>query len=166
MRRFLETRDDVIYTGMDIVPDLIKLHRKMFKSKNWTFLNADVVTSSIGSYDIILCRHMMMHLFAADVQRLLMKFSGSGSRYLFTTSHMTRGANKELTRVPGRFRFLNLELPPYSLSSGMCMVPEDRPANLFMVLYELPLKQYRPCRNSSSYLEYIKNTIHSCTKWI
>ncbi len=36
--RFLVTRDDVDYTGVDIVPELIESHRVTYKQFPWTFL--------------------------------------------------------------------------------------------------------------------------------
>jgi len=44
MSRFLQTRDDVDYTGMDIVGDIIKHHRAEFSDRPWKFLNVDVVS--------------------------------------------------------------------------------------------------------------------------
>ena len=37
MPRFLDTRDDVDYTGMDIVPEIINTHKKKFSKKPFRF---------------------------------------------------------------------------------------------------------------------------------
>ena len=64
MFRFLQTRDDVIYTGIDIVPDLIKRHKQNFKGHdNWRFVLHDAVQNRLNeSYDLILVRHLLQHL--------------------------------------------------------------------------------------------------------
>ena len=43
MRRFLLSRDDIIYTGVDIVPFLIDEHKKTFQNTSHTFINANIV---------------------------------------------------------------------------------------------------------------------------
>ena len=45
--RFLVSRDDIIYTGMDIVPALIEKHKKTFLNTAHTFINANIVKVSI-----------------------------------------------------------------------------------------------------------------------
>ena len=47
MSRFLVSRDDIIYTGMDIVPALIEKHKKTFQNTFHTFINANIVKVSI-----------------------------------------------------------------------------------------------------------------------
>ena len=37
MPTFLEGRNDIIFTGFDIVPENIQQHRNMFKHQNWSF---------------------------------------------------------------------------------------------------------------------------------
>ena len=47
MSRFLASRDDVIYTGMDIVPALIEKHKQTFKNTPHNFINANIVKVSL-----------------------------------------------------------------------------------------------------------------------
>lgn len=43
MERFLMDRDDVDYTGMDIVPDLIASHRKQYSNTKWKFIDGNIL---------------------------------------------------------------------------------------------------------------------------
>ena len=58
MGRFLQSRTDVEYTGMDIVGEVIDHHRKMFSDRPWKFLNVDIVSEPIDvtEYDLIMMR--------------------------------------------------------------------------------------------------------------
>ncbi len=70
MHRFLQTRNDILYTGMDIVPELIEQHKKTYSHfTQWQFVHQDVLESVIGQYDLILSKEMMQHLYLADVNR-------------------------------------------------------------------------------------------------
>lgn len=58
MHRFLQTRDDVMYTGMDIVPELVQHHRRTYPEDqypNRRFLHADAVTvRKLGTYHVVM----------------------------------------------------------------------------------------------------------------
>jgi len=77
MSRFLDTRPDVNYTGYDIVDKLIVNHRQKFSDKSWTFERRDFVVDemAVSQYDLILVRHVLMHLRHADVLSVLSKLS-------------------------------------------------------------------------------------------
>ena len=47
MSRFLISRDDITYTGIDIVPTLIEKHKKTFENTPHTFINANIVKVSV-----------------------------------------------------------------------------------------------------------------------
>ena len=68
MSRFLETRDDVDFTGFDIVPEIIKHHVQKFSNRPWKFYLEDIVQrKQIASYDIIVARMIFQHLYDKDV---------------------------------------------------------------------------------------------------
>jgi len=174
MHRFLKTRDDVDYTGMDIVPELISNHSKSFKKYPWKFIHQDIVEQPLNeSYDIILCRMMLQHLYTPDVLKVLKRFSDSGSRNLLTTNFYTFGDNADLPQSlwKGRVRCLNLEIPPFSLAPPKCMFRDGEEDDLngrfhFLGLWDLPLRKIRKCSEKASFNLPRRNiTIYSCTKW-
>ena len=147
MQYFLKTRDDVDYTGMDIVPELITEHKKSFANEPWTFIQQDVVLQPLNtSYDLIHNRQMLFHLKSQDIFTALKHFSESGSKYLITSSHSIVDTNTELNYNRRKannfpFRFLNLELPPYSLAPPLCYWRDEAP--IFGLLYALPLQRVK-----------------------
>ena len=173
MSRFLKTRDDVHYTGLDIVPGLISRHQKDFVGQsNWTFRVQDIVHNGLNeSYDLILCRMMLQHLFNQDVLTVLKHFSQSGSRFLLTTSFSRASANVELPVVNTRFRELNLELPPVSLIPPVCFLrdgerDDHHGRNHFLGLWPLPIRRVKLCNSTSSFrVPGFGVDFFSCTKW-
>ena len=174
MPKFLRTRDDIDYTGIDIVPDLIDDHLKKYRSESWKFRLVDVLdTQKIEQYDLIFCRMLMQHLYFADVLKLLHIFSKSGSKYLLTTTFVTTSMNDDLYMDdnPGRVRPLNLQLPPISLPPPLCVQRDGPGGSVFegwshqLGLWKLPVPQLTSC----DYIYYIslrhsQFNIYSCSQ--
>jgi len=183
MSRFLQTRDDVDYTGVDIVPAIIHHHQQRFASYGWHFYEWDVVRDGLefsnATFDLILCRTLLQHLYTADVLRTLAHFSSAPIKYrqrvfLLTTSFSRHPRNEELESTddnPGRFHRLNLELPPISLVPPLCLVrdgpPDARQAwVLFLGLWELPLHKVSHCSPYATVtLKNSGQTLTSCVDW-
>ena len=154
MSRFLQGRRDVNYTGMDIVPSLIDNHKSAFKKEPYlSFIHQDIVKTPLHhGYDLILCRHMLQHLTTSDVIKVLSHFSNSGSLYLLTTTMPVSSKTNLLSLRGGRYRNLNLEIPPVQLEPPLCLV-HDGPVHgssipwlLYLGLWKLPLGQVTPCK--------------------
>ena len=183
MSRFLQTRNDVVYTGIDIVPDIIRHHQQKYARFGWHFYEWDVVHDGLefsnASFDLILCRAMLQHLFTADVLRTLGHFSTAPFKYrqrvfLLTTSFSKHPRNEELEITganPGRFHKLNLELPPVSLVPPLCLVRDGPPDAregwmLFLGLWELPLYKVTHCWPFAKFtLSNSGQTLSSCVDW-
>lgn len=143
MTYFLNTRSDIDYTGMDIVPELIEKHKRMYADKsNIHFEHFDIVKSKLDhSYDFIICRMMLQHLLNADVLKALSHFSSSNSVYIGATTFPEVEKNEELIPLGGRLRFLNLEKAPVNLSPPICTFPEPLFPNHHFAIWKLPLFQ-------------------------
>lgn len=175
MSRFLKIRDDVDYTGIDIVPELIRHHQETFKSYPWKFQLRDLVASPLNeTYHLILCRTLLQHLYNYDVMKLLSHISISGSAFLLSTSFFRHKENQELvgdSENPGRFRRLNLELKPIALTPPQCMFRDGPPDayegwDHFLALWRLPLRKLRRCKVPTEFgLRPVNMKIFSCTNW-
>lgn len=175
MSRFLETRDDVEYTGFDIVPDVIAHHKTRYKGRGWVFHNVDILTEPIsGVYDLILCRAMLQHLVTNDVRKVLKKISLSQGSYVLVSTFSSQHFNEELDRSisnPGRSRKLNLEIAPFSLTPPLCLTRDGPPSDFegwehFMGLWKLPLMQIAGCKTVKEFkLMGTNKLIYSCIEW-
>ena len=150
MNRFLQLRPDIDYTGMDIVPHLIKNHATAFESDSrLNFTLQDIVETPLDqAYDIIFCRMMMQHLSQQAFMAVLSHFSNSGSHYLLTTTHAADQGLRAIKLSGERYRPVNLEIPPAQLSPPLCMT-RDGPStpnhpDQFLALWKLPLRQVLP----------------------
>jgi Methyltransferase domain len=102
----------VSYTGMDIVPDLIKSNAMKFGGENRQFNVADLVEDKLPKTDLIFCRDCLVHLSFKDIKAALANMKRSQSTYLLTTS-FTDHSNFDI--VTGNWRQINLQANPFNL---------------------------------------------------
>ena len=146
MPYFLEARKDVVYTGADIVPDIVTHHKKRLTLKrfrNAEFIEHDVVSTPLNrSYDIVLVRDVLQHLWMVDAMMALKRVSDSGSKFLLATTFpdtfMNMDVNKEAIGG-GRKASYNLEQSPFSLVAPVCSSYDWNVEHIS--LWRLPLKQ-------------------------
>jgi hypothetical protein len=100
------------YYGIDIVPQIIKSNQDSYPSDKLQFKVLDLVREIVPRADLVLCRHLLIHLPLRDCLRVLRNFKKSGARYLLITTQPEIRANKEIL-FTGGFRPLNLEIAPF-----------------------------------------------------
>ena len=143
MKSFLMSRTDIQYHGMDIVPDLINHHIKMYGHvKRLRFSVSDIVTQTLDkSYDLILSRDLLQHLTIKDAGEVLKRFSDSKSRFLLVTTHpdTVHNTDVQLNQLGGRFSRYNLQAEPFSLAPPTCSSYDYNREHL--ALWSIPLQQ-------------------------
>jgi len=143
MQYALAARSDVRYTGADIVPDIIAHHRKKLRRlRNAEFVEHDVVSQHLNhSYDIVILRDVLQHLWMADAMLALRRISESGNKFLLVTTFPDTVVNVDVNKesLGGRKSSYNLELLPFSLESPVCSSYDWNTEHIS--LWKLPLKQ-------------------------
>lgn len=144
MSRFLETRDDVVYTGVDIVPELISHHQRRFdRLARAQFIHWDIVRAPLvnHSFDLVLCRDMLQHLWKVDAMTALHNIAQSGASFLLVTTFPDTTHNGEVEKdALGARKFsYNLEHDPFLLESPICTSYDWNVEHL--ALWHLPLQQ-------------------------
>ena len=114
---------NVIYTGADIVPDIIKNNQR-YKTKNICFKKMDILNTQLPQVDLILCRDLFVHLTYDQIFIALENIRKSGSKYLFVTSYKGRSNNTNINEI-GRWRSLNMEIEPFSLDDPVDEIFEN-----------------------------------------
>jgi hypothetical protein len=137
--RLVAFNASVSYTGWDIVPALIRMHRE----HDWadaapmaerTFEVRDAVLDSPPRVDLIMIKDVLEHLLLVDVKRALTNVWESGSRYVLLrridyamTAHAfaagtgmrsqvnTDTSNTAYALPGGGYRYLDFMAPPFNL---------------------------------------------------
>jgi len=69
-RRIVEATG-VVYTGIDVVPELIEHHRNTVKSPGVNFQCADITSDPLPSADLCLIRQVLQHLSNPEISKVL-----------------------------------------------------------------------------------------------
>jgi hypothetical protein len=124
----------VNYLGMDIVRDLIDRNNELYGSETVKFSHGNIIAGPVPEADLIICRDCFIHLSFRDTARAIENFKASNSRYLLTNSYPEVERNEDITT--GRWRFINLSLPPYNYPTPSLKIEETEPGKE-MWLWEL-----------------------------
>lgn len=110
------------YRGLDIVPQLIEQNKQRFANEKISFEVTDLVKHVPPRADLILCRHLLIHLPFEDCLRVLRNFKDSGSRYLMITNQPVE-RNEEII-FTGSYRPVNLLLPPFNFPQPLWSIDD------------------------------------------
>lgn len=105
---------EIHYVGADVVTDLITSNARAHGSSRRQFIAADLTRDTLPSADLVLCRHLLIHLSFSQGLSVLDNFRRTGARHLLVTTDPTVRKNREVLHTGG-FRPLNMELPPFNL---------------------------------------------------
>jgi SAM-dependent methyltransferase len=101
----------VAYIGADFLPELIEANERRYAQPGREFRVLDLLTSSLPSVDLILCRDCLVHLSFSDVERAIANIRAARPTYLLTTTFPEQRTNEEIRT--GDWRPLNLQAPPF-----------------------------------------------------
>jgi hypothetical protein len=126
------------YFGIDIVRPLIENNASLYGNSERQFLLCDLVNDELPRTDLILCRHLLIHLTFEEGLRVLRNFQRTGARYLLISDQPQVATNNKILRT-GSFRPLNLRLPPFSLPAPAEYLDDssDGDGSAILALYSL-----------------------------
>jgi hypothetical protein len=133
-------KSNIIYTGGDVVQQLIDGNNQKYRGENITFKVLDITKDHLPQVDMIFCKDCLQHLSFDNVRKALINFKESGSKYLLTTSYPLTWRNWDI--LDGDYRPLNLRIKPFKLPKPICKIRETshvegNEKDKYMLLYEL-----------------------------
>lgn len=118
--------EGIAYHGIDIVPGIIeanvRLHAKP-GARSFSCMDLASPDAALPRADVVVCREMLAHLPLRDALLVLRNFAESGSTRLLATTFTAHGTNADC--IPGFWRKLNLEKPPFSFPPPERSIRED-----------------------------------------
>lgn len=115
----------ILYLGIDIVPQLIERNKKSLSLNRINFKKLDIITEKLtDTADIILCRDLLVHLTFEEIQKVLINFYQTGSKYLLCTTFTKLQINIDIRPDIFSWRPLNLEKSPFIFPSPIEIINE------------------------------------------
>jgi glycosyltransferase involved in cell wall biosynthesis/SAM-dependent methyltransferase len=103
----------VLYTGADVVFDVVLENRLRHGGPRRRFLYRDLTRDPLPRADLVLCRDVLIHFPDEDLIPAMQAIVDSGARYLLAGTFLARTENPPI--VLGDWRPLNMQLPPLSM---------------------------------------------------
>jgi hypothetical protein len=132
---------DFIYTGIDVVDDLITKNIENFGSNSKiNFICKDITeVSDFDNYDFVLMRDFFIHLPFSQIKKILNNIKKSKCKYFAFNSYEKVDLNKEISI--GQHRKLNFLKDPFNLGVPFYKFQEINNQNLpdednFIYIYE------------------------------
>lgn len=110
------------YLGCDIVARLIEENSKRWGKEGVRFAHLDLLSGSLPTADLLLCRDCLVHFSFEDIAKALSNIKRSEAKYLLTTTFTQEPVNRDI--ATGMWRPLNLEIPPFSLPPPLTTIVE------------------------------------------
>ncbi|MBY0406992.1 MAG: class I SAM-dependent methyltransferase, partial [Rickettsiales bacterium] len=134
--------ENVVYTGTDLLPDIIALCEK-YQTPQTRFRVEDIVETTPALAALVLARDVFTHFPHADILAALAHIRESGSTYFACTTHTAEGlkpslhaymrehTNKDIN--PGEWRPVDLRAAPYRFPPPLYILPETDPGKSLMI---------------------------------
>jgi hypothetical protein len=116
---------DIHYTGLDIVPDLIKDTQAKYGNDQYRFAVADITKDRLPKADLLFCRDCLFHLSYKDISSFFKNFLESEIPYLLTTTHYNKDQFINSDIRTGSFRSIDLFSAPFNLPKNVLYRIED-----------------------------------------
>lgn len=128
--------ENVNYEGWDIVEEIIEKNKKSFSSSRMNFYCKDVLQNSIGKFDLIICKDLLIHFPLDAIWNFLEKICASKSKYFFTTKIVSNQLINQGAEDFGLYNYIDFEKPPFNFPRPLFSSPEGE-INKFMILYKI-----------------------------
>lgn len=145
MDTLLKEIDYDSYLGVDIVDSLIVENNKKFGTRKIKFISKDIVNENldfINNSDLILIRHVFIHLKNSNINAVLNKIKKQNFKFLGITSDPKILTNKDL-KTEGRYRDINLFIKPFNLKNYHQIIHESKKGikdNVNLNVYDTKIK--------------------------
>jgi hypothetical protein len=111
-----------LYTGGDILPEIIDQNNRLYGSDRRKFIRIDLIQDQLPNADILFCRDCFVHLSYGDILSAIANIRRSNITYLLTTTFPQCDENQDI--VTGDWRIINLEKPPFSYPKPISLINE------------------------------------------
>tara|TARA_B110000259_G_C13978819_1_gene387804 strand:+ start:468 stop:1160 length:693 start_codon:yes stop_codon:yes gene_type:complete len=135
--------NDLRYTGVDIVEEIIKNNNQKYRQKNINFKVLDILNNNLGNYDLIFNRDCLIHFNDKEIFQVLKNISKTKSKFFATTTYLNSKVNNE-SKLVDNWRPLNLMINPFNLKNPIEILDDGSNENTTtaskkILIYKLPI---------------------------
>jgi SAM-dependent methyltransferase len=109
--------DGVQYTGIDVVPSVVKSNRKIYQKRNIHFIEGDAIHMNLPVADLLICKDVLQHLTNEDIFQFIRQFPKF--KHCLITNDLENFSTPPVININlkerGGCRQLDLTQPPFNL---------------------------------------------------
>jgi hypothetical protein len=121
MKDFMRLNHQILYTGYDVVEDIIEINNQNYSANNIKFFTKDIVeVEDYGSFDLVFIRDFFIHISNKEIIRVINNLKNSNVKFFAFSSHnftfssnQKHGLNSEVAL--GQHRKLNMCIEPFNM---------------------------------------------------
>jgi glycosyltransferase involved in cell wall biosynthesis len=117
-------QDIDLYTGIDIVEDLIQNNNEKYGSDKIGFIKQDLVHNTVPKADLIICRDCFLHLSYKNIYNILKNFKQSESNLLLVSTY-PKHININVYKFSIEGRAVNMEGYPFKIKNKLDSINEN-----------------------------------------
>ena len=134
MKRTIQEIEFDSYIGIDIIDEEIERNKKEYATSKIHFKKMNLIEDELTDMaDVIICRDMFNHLTFEHIEKILLNFYNSDSRYVLMTNFTKSYPNVDLSiKSEGiHWRPIDFTKPPFNFSSPLETLNERCPEESF-----------------------------------
>lgn len=118
--------DQIAYTGMDIVSEVIKKNKQSISNKNTNFLVQDITNQTITeTYDLVIMRDFLQHIPIQSGMNAISNVVNSRSTYLMTNFHVCNNVGQGNANIKhGEYYKVNVLSEPFNFPAPVSFFSE------------------------------------------
>jgi hypothetical protein len=135
MQDLIKLNNNIVYTGYDIVDEIVQINNKKYSSSNIKFIQRDIVNEfNFDGFDLVFIRDFFIHISNNEIIKVINSIKNSKIKFFACLSHNNELKNKDI--AIGQHRRINLLISPFNLNSVYYKFSEemdDRYVNFYKI---------------------------------
>jgi hypothetical protein len=135
MQDLIKLNNNIVYTGYDIVDEIVQINNEKYSSSNTKFIQRDIVNEvNFDGFDLVFIRDFFIHISNNEIIKVINSIKNSKIKFFACLSHNNELKNKDI--AIGQHRRINLLISPFNLNNVYYKFSEemdDRYVNFYKI---------------------------------
>jgi len=130
MKDFMKLNNNILYTGYDVVEDIIEINNSIYSQTNIKFFTKDIVEiEDYGNFDLVFIRDFFIHISNKEIIKVINCLKNSKIKFFAFSSHNNTFSSSEKHDLNsevalGQHRKLNMCIKPFYMKDYYFSISE------------------------------------------
>jgi len=130
MKDFMKLNNNILYTGYDVVEEIIEINNSIYSKTNIKFFTKDIVEiEDYGNFDLVFIRDFFIHISNKEIIKVINSLKNSKIKFFAFSSHNNTFSSSEKHDLNsevalGQHRKLNMCIKPFYMKDYYFSISE------------------------------------------